>query len=128
MDAVLSPAAAFVARTGRAPLIWGQNDCATWAAHLWWEVHGVDPAATLRDSYRTWHDCRLLLMRSGGLLALSRQLMARWPAGGTGDGICVAKTGPRVIAGVLSGDRLWLKTDGGVTSPATFDILDRWTL
>jgi hypothetical protein len=121
-------AAGFISRTGAEPLVWGRNDCATWAASLWNEAHGVDPAAALRGTYGTWNDCRVLLVREGGLQVLCRRLMAPWAAGGPGDGICVARVGSQIMAGVISGDRLWLKGDGKVISPRDYHILDRWAI
>lgn len=123
----MSAAARYIARTGADPMVWGQNDCACWAASLWQEVTGVDPAAELRGTYDSWNACRLTLLNEGGILAVSRRLMSPWAAGGIGDGICVAKTGARVMAGILSGERLWLKTDGAVLSPSKFTLLDQWS-
>ena len=127
MDNVLT-AADFIARTGRAPLIWGHNDCATWAASYWQEATGFDPAAALRGTYDSWISCRRVLVSNGGTLAVCRKLMAGIEAGGDGDGICVAKAQGQTIAGILSNGRLWLKGDGMVASPVDFDILERWAV
>jgi hypothetical protein len=119
-------AADYIKRTGGEPFVWGHNDCATWAASYWQEVTGYDPAHSLRGTYGTWYECRLVMQRRGGLVAVCRSLMAGQP-NGDGDGICVAYAQGQYTAGILSGDRLWLKGDGRVTSPAEFTILERWT-
>lgn len=121
-------AADFIRRTGWDPLLHGQNDCANWCASLVEEVTGRDPAAGIRGTYATAFECRQLLMREGGLLALSRRLMSWLPAGGEGDGVAVARVRRTIVAGVLCEGRLWLKAEGGVVSPAEFDLLERWTL
>jgi hypothetical protein len=128
MDRLVTPAAAYVARTAHLPWAWGRCDCALWPAGLVAEVTGRDPAAHLRGTYASAFACRQLLLREGGLLGLSRRLMAGVPAGGEGDGVAVAKIGEKTFAGVLSGGRLFIKTDGGVVSPEAFDLLERWSL
>ena len=67
-------------------------------------------------------------MRAGGLLTLTRALMAGHENGGDGDGVAVAMIGKRVIVGILSNDRLWLKSARGVTAPDQYEILDRWAI
>ena len=126
MDHVLS-AADYIKRTGRDPMVWGVNDCACWAATFWQEATGFDPAAALRGTYGSKWDCRRVVMASGGLVTLCRQLMAGQPQG-DGDGICVAQAQGQTVAGIMSGGRLWLKGDGMVISPADYTIFDRWTV
>lgn len=121
-------AADYIKRTSGDALIWGQNDCATWAASYWNEVTGYDPAHALRGTYSTWHGCRLILARRGGVATVCRALMAGIEHGDDGDGICVAFAQRQVTAGIISGDRLWLKGDGFVSSPADFTILERWSV
>ena len=121
-------AAAFIARTAPERFVWGVNDCALWAAALVAEQTGTDPAQALRGTYATWRECRLIQMRAGGLLALSRRLMAAHEAGADGDGVCVVRTGGRVLAGIISGGRVFLKSDPGVISPHDCDILERWAI
>ncbi|WP_404807597.1 DUF6950 family protein [Loktanella gaetbuli] len=120
-------AAAYVAATGSLPWIWGQNDCAMWAAGYVAQVTGVDPASSLRGTYSTAFACRRVQMRAGGLLTLSRSLMSQFPRG-TGDGVAVARVNGQTIAGIIADHRLWLKARAGVTSPARFEILDRWSV
>lgn len=130
MDYLLS-AASYIARTAHEPEEWGVNDCACWAAS-WWKVRtGFDPAAlldgeALRGGYDTKFACRRIVMRHGGLLNLCRKLMAGVPAGGEGDGICVAKVNGTTICGIVSNGRLWLKVNRGVASPESYEILEKW--
>lgn len=122
-------AASFIARTGCQPWQWGSNDCALWSASLWHEATGNDPAAPLRGTYGTSFTCRQVIMQAGGLLALSRRLMDGVDAKrGTGDGVAVATVGKRTIAGIMSNDRLWLKSERGVIAPEQYAILDRWAI
>lgn len=121
-------AADYITRTAGEPWAWGQTDCALWAASYVALVAGKDPATAVRGSYTTANGCRLMLMRAGGLLALSRTLMAGHENGGAGDGVAVARVGGRVIAGILSNDRLWLKSVRGVIAPEQYEILDRWVI
>ena len=121
--------AAFIARTGARPWQWGVNDCALWSASCWAELTGDDPAAALRGTYGTAFQCRRVIMGAGGLLTLSRRLMAAVDAPhGDGDGVAVAKVRGRTIAGIMSGGRLWLKTERGVMSPEDYTILDKWAI
>jgi len=121
-------AAAFISRTAPERFVWGVNDCALWAAAFVGEQTGTDPARALRGTYATWRECRLIQMRAGGLLALSRRLMAAHEAGADGDGVCVVQTGGRILAGVISNGRVFLKSDPGVISPADCGILERWAI
>jgi hypothetical protein len=47
---------------------------------------------------------------------------------GDGDGVAVAKIDGRVICGLMSGGRIWLKGDCKNLSPANYYILDSWVL
>ena len=121
-------AAEFIRGTAADPWRWGVNDCALWSASYVAAATGRDPAAALRGTYGSAFACRQVLLRSGGLLALSRALMAGHAAGGAGDGVCVARVAGRQLAGIMSDDRLFLKSDGGVVSPSEFEILEQWKI
>ncbi|WP_419762647.1 DUF6950 family protein [Defluviimonas aestuarii] len=126
MDGLVIPP--FLARTACEPFIWGQNDCATWAAALVAEATGKDLAAGFRGTYDTAFGCRRVIMQHGGLLELSRKMMSGFPSGEQENGVCVAKVRGRTMCGVLSGGRLFVKTENGLFCPAEFTILDGWSL
>eukprot|EP00998_Keelungia_sp_KM082_P003433 NODE_14272_length_423_cov_1.733108_g14249_i0.p2 GENE.NODE_14272_length_423_cov_1.733108_g14249_i0~~NODE_14272_length_423_cov_1.733108_g14249_i0.p2 ORF type:complete len:102 (+),score=6.93 NODE_14272_length_423_cov_1.733108_g14249_i0:117-422(+) len=97
-----------------------------WAAGLWSEATGFDPAADLRGAYDTAFGGRRIVMARGGLLRLAQDCMAGIEAGGDGDGVCIASAQGQTLAGIMSGGRLWLKVDRGAIAPRKFTILDRW--
>lgn len=124
----MTPAAAFIARTAGLPFVWGQSDCACWTARHVWEATGHDPSAGFRGAYDSRFGYRRILMEAGGLLAFARRQMAPLPAGGEGDGVCVARAQGQTLVGVLSAGRLFVKKDRGVLSPPEFDVLERWVV
>ena len=106
---------------------WGQTDCGLWAAGWVKSVTGSDPCAAYRGTYSTPFGCRQVVQRNGGMLTLARSVMASFERG-EGDGVAVAKIDGRVICGLMSAGRLWIKGDGKNLSPANYYILDSWVL
>lgn len=126
-----SRVAEYIARTGGAPMVWGVNDCALWAASLWHEITGRDPAADLRGTYSTAFECRRIVMAAGGLENLCRRLMAG-ETEGDGDGIGVIETTgwdrPQMVACIFSGGHAWVKARNGVGRQVSYTIRARWGL
>ena len=121
-------AADYIRATALLPFVWGQRDCALWAASLVAEATGRDPAAALRGTYSDWAGCRAVLARHGGMLSLARDLMDNILPESGGDGVCVAEVGARRFAGVVSHGRLFLKTERGVIAPEHWRPLARWAI
>lgn len=121
-------AAKYIRGTADYPFVWGEIDCATWAAGLVLDATGIDPAELWRGTYSTAWGCRKIVMEGGGVLALSRRGMAPFRSGGDGDGVCVVKAQGRTYAAILSAGRAWLKTNGGVICPDRAEILDNWVI
>jgi hypothetical protein len=117
----------YIRDTYNDPWQWGETDCGLWAAGWVASVTGVDPCAAYRGTYDTPFGCRRLVQRNGGMLTLTRAVMATFERG-DGDGVAITKIDGRVICGLMSGGRLWVKGDGKNLSPAQYYILDRWVL
>lgn len=60
----------FLTRYAERPFVWGQDDCSLFLADWWMEVHGVDPAASLRGSYDSQETCHKVLFWRGGLVCV----------------------------------------------------------
>lgn len=69
MDANLMPDAlrALLAREARLDLVYGENDCALFAASVLMALGGPDLAAPLRGQYNSKKAALILLRRAGGL-------------------------------------------------------------
>lgn len=116
----------WISDTSGAPMVWGVNDCALWAASAWHHMTGHDPAETLRGTYDSAFACRRIVMSRGGMLALCRELMDG-ETEGDGDGIGVVRTsGGQVAACVFSGDDAWIKARNGIGRQAEYEQLARW--
>lgn len=120
----------FLAETRPIPFEWGRHDCVLRSADLVERMSGHDPARGFRGSYDSWASCRIVLMEQGGLLALCRKQMAGFAPRETENGVCVARVNGRMICGILSGGRLFLKTARGEYSPPAgqFEIIEGWSL
>lgn len=118
---------AYIDRTWAAPFVWGENDCALWAASLWKELTGRDPAAGLRGTYATAFECRQVVQEAGGLENLCRKLMAG-EAEGAGDGIAVISAGRQNLCGVHFGGSVICKMETGIKMIAKPRTLAQWAL
>lgn len=102
-------------------------NCAFWVADFVLSETGVDPAKEYRGKFKRAFEYRAFLIEAGGLLNVSRKAMGAGTDENV-DGPCVARARTRVLAGIMSGGRLFIKTDGGVVSPSQYEILDRWAI
>ena len=55
------------------PFVWGERDCATWAADVVQAVTGCDPAADVRQTYGTALQALALSQRMQGLTRVCRE-------------------------------------------------------
>jgi hypothetical protein len=67
----------FLAEAARSDHVWSESDCAMTIANWWRFKHGVDPAPHLRGSYHTENECRAVVEREGGMLAVVTGCAAR---------------------------------------------------
>ena len=114
--------------TMRLPFVWGQCDCALWAAGAVEYATGFDPAAAMRGEYSTAREMVGILNQSGGLLNLIQINMLGFECGEVLDGIAVCQVGKRQFAGLLIRGAFWTKSNGGVVSDPSPEILEGWSL
>lgn len=94
------------------PPDWGVLDCMLFPADWVLLATGHDPAAGWRGRYRTELGAAQLIRRGGGLPAMTRQAMTRWPAttaaerGDVGLIRIETPTGPTECGGICAG-RAW---------------------
>jgi len=67
--------AAFLRKSLGEPFVWGQRDCALWAADWIKERRGVDPATSIRGRYSTRLGCERFANRHGGLPAYADEIL-----------------------------------------------------
>jgi hypothetical protein len=60
----------FLVAAARTPFAWGTHDCCLWLADWLVALGRPDPAAHLRDRYRTELGCARVLTREGGVLGV----------------------------------------------------------
>jgi hypothetical protein len=76
-DDIVTELAIFLRRAAQQPFAWGAADCCLIGAD-WIEARrGIDPAASLRGTYRTRAGARRHMLRAGGFVPLTRGLMGR---------------------------------------------------
>ena len=105
--------AAFLARAGRTPFVWGEWDCSLWLADWLVERGYPDPAAHLRGRYHTALGCARILGRLGGVEGAVASCaaiagLARAPSPRIGDvGVVKAMTpaGARPVGAICTGRR-----------------------
>lgn len=120
MDGLVSD---YLRRTAPLPFVWGETDCVLWAASLWAEATGSDPAASLRGSYSTRREAAAIMARAGGLRALARSLMPAAPRLGI---VGIARLGRHEIACIVAGGRAVMKRDRGIRMPADARLVEVW--
>lgn len=67
--------AAFLRASLREPFVWGERDCALWAANWILERRGIDPAASLRGRYGTALGCARIAKAHGGIAGHAASLL-----------------------------------------------------
>jgi hypothetical protein len=67
----------FLKRSLGEPFVWGERDCALWAASWVAAKRGVDPAVAWRGRYHSALGCARLVRASGGLQAAIARDMER---------------------------------------------------
>lgn len=118
----------YLQRTIRDPFVWGECDCALWAAGAVEYISGFDPAAHLRGRYSTAREMLTILKNADGLFHLVGDNMGGFVSGERRDGIAVIRGGRREYCGLLIGGTFWVKFDGGVGTIPNPEILDGWNL
>lgn len=117
---------AFIGETRGDRFVWGENDCALWAASGIARATGIDPAEKLRGTYNSAFSCRRVIMKNGGLVTLCDALMRKFTPGEIQYGPCLVRAQSQTVCGILSGGRVFLKTDRGILMPEKFQILRSW--
>lgn len=125
----------YIARTRAARFVWGENDCALWAAGAVKACVGVDPAADLRGQYASRWECRQIEMRAGGLLQLVRARMDAVPgltaldAPGSAQGVAVCRVDGLRLCCVLCGPRAFVRTQRGlrILDAASLSVEAGWS-
>mgnify|MGYP000163737449 FL=1 len=79
------------------PFVWGERDCATWAADVVQAVTGCDPAADVRQTYGTALQALALSQRMQGLTR-----------------VCRERLGPRVRTSLAQPGDIGLAREGGL--------------
>jgi hypothetical protein len=79
------------------PFVWGERDCATWAADVVQAVTGCDPAADVRQTYGTALQALALSQRMQGLTR-----------------VCRERLGPRVRTALAQPGDIGLAREGGL--------------
>lgn len=74
-DRRLAIAAAHIEAAGGLASVWGQRDCATWAASYCRLVTGKDPAGKFRGRYEGPDEAWMLIAAAGGFVPLMRRQM-----------------------------------------------------
>lgn len=70
MARLLTELKSFLKTQLRVPFEYGKSDCATWVSTWVYNMTGVDPAATLRETYTNEIGCARILAHNGGLLSI----------------------------------------------------------
>lgn len=70
-QALVKPLSIYLDLVSRKPFVWGELDCAMFAANWAFRITGVDPVSEYRGRYKTELGCARILKREGGLLALT---------------------------------------------------------
>ncbi|WP_136440291.1 DUF6950 family protein [Pacificoceanicola onchidii] len=122
----------FIALTRGDPFVWGQNDCALWAASAVRFETGFDPAADLRGTYSRASSCRRMIQRAGGLLRLIEPRM-RWSGlrDLSGDGVAVLSLDDghegQTLCGLILDGRAVLRMKTGLQISDDFTVLRGWS-
>lgn len=117
----------FIASSLADPFVWGQNDCALWCASGVLACTGYDPASDLRGTYKSWFECRQVLMRAGGLEALITPRMAQFEPL-NGDGAAIVRVGRQKLCALIVGGRAAARVaEGGVRMLDNFEMLRGWS-
>ena len=120
--------AEFIAMTRSEPFEWGRNDCALWCSSAVEYKIGFDPACDLRGTYSTWFECRNIVIKAGGLLALVSDRMTHDRLCDLhGDGFAILKLGGQRICGLILEGRAIVKTQSGIRIADDFKVLRGWS-
>jgi hypothetical protein len=120
-------AAYIEARRARA-FVWGEHDCALFAADWVHEATGRDPAAALRDTYQTAGEAARILHRHGGLARIAGEVLTEWLTprmAGRGDVALVENAGREALA-IVDGAHLIGPGPAGLTFLPLEHALRAW--
>lgn len=119
------------------PFALGRNDCCLFIADWWRAVHGVDPVAEWRGTYRTEEDKRALLDREGGMVALISRIADRAGTVETENPITgdfgLIKHGDTTVGAICTGTAgevlCWaVRSETGVAFTSNPKVLKAWAL
>lgn len=125
---------AFLFRSMREPFVWGEGDCALWAASWILLRTGTDPAGELRGSYHDRRGCYRIIRHYGNLLNLADEMakrvnIFRTNSPAVGDVACgIPRNGVHTMMIVGEGGEMFLKDAPRGIARMAVPVLAAWAI